>query len=559
MQVPVSVCFAMLVATAGVSMMAASASAEVWVVDPLTKVFRDSTPADAPQEIRASGVRGEYVSAQLVVRPAAALPSLRVRTSALRQAGGKGRIAADHVRARFVGYVPVNKNTPYTPPEELVRAAPDDFPDPLLEVGTLRVEARQAQPIWITIQVPRDARAGEYRGKVDIEGEESISLPIALTVYPITLPARNPLWITNWFAHHNIAKYHSAAMWSDAYWEMLDKYARIMAEHGQNTVLTPLFALIDFYEEADGSWSFDFTRFDRWVRLFRAAGFRRIEGGHLGGRGPGGWESPDFWIHGFAVIDRKTGDRTEYERGPMYTPHIRRLLRDFLPALQAHLAKRGWLDDYLQHIADEPIAQNAKSYAAIARRLKRYAPELPRIDANMTPELTGSLEVWVPILDQFDRDHEFYMKRRKAGEEVWFYTCLAPRGKYPNRLIDFSLVKVRLLHWINYKFQADGYLHWGLNFWTETPFESVEAGDLPPGDNAIVYPGPDGPLSSIRFEAMRDGIEDYQLLRILEAKRGRAKALEICDSILREITDYEHDPEALLNARERVVAAIRGR
>jgi hypothetical protein len=65
------------------------------------------------------------------------------------------------------------------------------------------------------------------------------------------------------------------------------------------------------------------------------------------------------------------------------------------------------------------------------------------------------------------------------------------------------------------------YLHWGYNQWTaDSPFTHTTRPHggpayLPAGDPWIVYPGANGPLDSIRFEAMRDGIADCALLRAL--------------------------------------------
>ena len=81
-------------------------------------------------------------------------------------------------------------------------------------------------------------------------------------------------------------------------------------------------------------------------------------------------------------------------------------------------------------------------------------------------------------------------------------------------------VKLAPLPWVNYRYGLTGYLHWGGNFWTDRPFENVQpdwGGGflLPAGDNAIVYPDPerDGVFVSERLEVMREGIEDYELLR----------------------------------------------
>jgi hypothetical protein len=65
---------------------------------------------------------------------------------------------------------------------------------------------------------------------------------------------------------------------------------------------------------------------------------------------------------------------------------------------------------------------------------------------------------------------------------------------------------------------------------------------LPAGDNAIVYPDRDrlSVLSSIRFEAMREGIEDYELLAQL-AKRDPGKAAKLAQTAIPHVSDYVRD------------------
>ena len=66
------------------------------------------------------------------------------------------------------------------------------------------------------------------------------------------------------------------------YWRLLRAYARNMAAHRQNVILAPLFELIQVRGDGKGKLVFDFTHFDRWVKLFQTEGvIGRIEGSHL--------------------------------------------------------------------------------------------------------------------------------------------------------------------------------------------------------------------------------------------------------------------------------------
>lgn len=104
------------------------------------------------------------------------------------------------------------------------------------------------------------------------------------------------------------------------------------------------------------------------------------------------------------------------------------------------------------------------------------------------------------------------------------------------------LIQTRLLHWINFKYNAIGYLHWGLNYWEKDQLNvdaSRDRGRLPAGDNCIIYPGYRKLYSSIRFESMRDGIDDYQLLKMVEEKDS-TKARGFANSLIIGFDQYDN-------------------
>jgi hypothetical protein len=179
-------------------------------------------------------------------------------------------------------------------------------------------------------------------------------------------------------------------------------------------------------------------------------------------------------------------------------------------------------------------------------------PGIPTVDAvgldQETDYLAESTDIWVPVLGSFDQKLPLIGGHLQKGGQAWYYTCIEPRGRHLNRFIDYPLVKVRLLHWLNYRHNFSGFLHWGGNYWSPAPFENVEpvindgATLLPPGDNAIVYPDPErnSVLSSIRLEVMREGIEDYELFKALE-RRDPGRAAELGRAAIPNITDYVRD------------------
>ncbi len=530
----------------------------IWPGRPLERIYRDSSPNERlmGKPLELSCARNEYEGCMFGVRANVNVHELKLEASDL--VSEIDQIIKDNVRLSFVGSIPVRRNTPDTPMEELERIAPFDVPDPLLDVEVINVNKGETQPCYFSVYVPRDVAPGDYHGSIKISSEEDEdSLDVILHVYPITLPDRRSLYVTNWFSVERIASAHGVELWSEEFWMVFERWIALMAEHRQNVFWVPL-DTIRIFAEGDG-YKFDFSLFDRYVELLFKYGADRIEITHVSHFKR--WGGREVVFREFKVIG--PDGRVRSEDGSRVLPHL-------LPALERHLEEKGWLERAMIHVADEPTEDGLESWIKASEFVHRYAPRIKRIDAVETVGFNGSLEVWVPTLHHFNDWMDEYLKAMREGHEIWFYTCCNPTGRYPNRFLDYPLLKTRILHWINYAYGLKGYLHWGFNWWREDPFGEPNP-KLPPGDTHIAYPGKEGPLSSLRLEAMRDGLEDYEYLKLLEEEIVKVKArlggkaleepferraLEICRRAVPSITDYVRDPSSLMKIREDIVKEI---
>ena len=445
--------------------------------DPLKKVFTEELSFVENTDTEAVA-KGETATFQLVVRSAFPIQGLQVDAGDL--AGGDRKIAA--TLKAFVGYILAgNHANPRS--KDAVFPVSDLYPDCLQEVESIDVPPMQNQPVWVSYAIPRDATDGNYAanlvftGKVD-EKPFRIVKQVNVKVYPVTLP-KQTLSVTNWFISEGFSKMNDnqpVEPYSDRYWELLTAMAHVMRDHGQNTYIFWDWPGLCGIQRTGTQYAFDFTNFDKMVELLiREGGLQCIEGGHLGGR-MGDWNS-DF---GISVPNAGTK--------PFNDEMVRNFLSQFLPALSNHLNTKGWTKMYVQHIADEPTDQNAESYIRITEFVKKQMPGIPIIDAVMSHKLANTVNVWVPILDHYHHDYAFYQERQAAGDKIWFYTCTGPQGDYANRFMEQPLVQTRFLHWINYRYGATGYLHWGFNFWHMNKTNDAAVNNWPAGDSWIVYP-----------------------------------------------------------------------
>lgn len=540
------------------TLMAQESSQLIFIqADPLDKILPDQTYF-VESDYEAALAKGERASFQFLVRGLSDIKGLKIKAGNLKN--GKAEIAPKFTA--FVDYVKVGRRI-ISPSVERIVSASGFYPDPLLELDSRDVPAVTNQPLWVSYDVPSNAVPGLYTGEVRISGTldgkyfESTK-QVKAKIYNVALPEQT-LWVTNWFS---ISEDRLKMMndgkdvepYSGRYWLLIKELANIMRDHGQNVYMISPLHLCDIKMSGKDGYTFDFTNFDKMVELFiKEGGMKRIEGGHLGGR-LGNWSSP------MGVSIPNTDGK--FAITPLSEEKASNFLKQFIPALDSHLKKKGWDKIYTQHIADEPIGgASAQSYIEITELVKQLAPDFKIIEANHSKDLKDIVDVWVPQLNFFNESNEFYKERQQAGDEVWFYTCLAPQGNYANRFLEQPLVQTRILHWINYRFNATGYLHWGLNHWKGDPYyESTlineESGNiLPGGDSWIVYPANGKVYSSLRFEAMKDGIADYELLRMLE-KKNKAEADELARTIVYRFDWYDNNVDTFRAKRTKILELL---
>jgi hypothetical protein len=236
------------------------------------------------------------------------------------------------------------------------------------------------------------------------------------------------------------------------------------------------------------------------------------------------------------------------------------LIRDFT-------TRHGLTGNWLQHISDEPGAVQAQCYKDVVQQVRSIYPSILIMDATSDRDtLAGAVDVWCPTIDDFQKNESFFRGRERHGEKVLVYTCLIPGGQWLNRLLDQERLRQVYFGWGAAAYNTAGYLHWGLNQYQGVdPFQqsvvhhpspqATPENFLPAGDTHIVYPGPAGPLSSTRFEAMRIGVEDYELLQILKAKES-GNVGGVIRQVFRDYTDYSTDVFVYRAARKELLDAL---
>jgi hypothetical protein len=523
---------------------------EVWKLDPLEAVFRDTLPVERrvdPIDVAA----GEVAEWQVVVRVAQGA-TVTAKVGTLKQVDGEGTLKK--AKCRWVGYAKVLKPPTWVSSTQL-RKIPGDFPDPLLDDPEVALKAGETQAIWVDAAIPKGTPAGLYRGEVTVSaGKERVKVPIEARVYPVFV-GKNRLKVTNWF-------FPGQPCWTvptkkgetqeDAQLRIL---ATALAEHRANIGLVSPLNTAVFGIDKSGEMTVDFKPFDKRVKAMMKAGLvGRIEGDGMGTRE--GWAKPNL-----GIIKAIENGKVVQKILPAADPAVEKFYAWYFPKLLAHLKEKGWDKIYYQHVIDEPCDDNVDSYRVLREIAKKYLPGIPRLDTTCGTKFSDLQDVASPELDFLNENYDLFKKFQASGKELWFYTCWKPQGEYANRLIEEPLIKTRLLHWIGYKYGTTGYLHWGWNVWSYNEYNGSKKDQFthdysPGGDAWVVYPGKDGVLlCSRRSEAMRDGIADHELLSML-GDRDPAKAKSVAGKIVLAMDKYVLDAAAFRAARKELLEAL---
>lgn len=525
---------------------------QCWQENALVKVFRWSAPpAGKSDALKASLARNEMESLQVVLRANRPLKNVKVEVSAIKGPDGKALPAPE---ISLVGYVPIDYPTSYynSRKPEWFRKRPtapptsdgwaDDWPDPLPPAKTFNLEPETNQPLWLLISAPKDMNAGIYEGRLkvsspDLAGQDVI-LPLTVTVWDFELPDRNSLKVI-----YDYRPYYDelfGARIDDDYYR---KWYRFMARHR----ICP-----------DRIYPSISIGYDNGTPIIKSAEYDRMAAFCFDELRMNVTYSPhEFYRGGWAFLP------TPFLGMGPDSPEYEKALVSCYRAYIVHMKKKGWYDRVVMYISDEPhchsnetITANLAHSCDLIRKAdpdaKIYASTWQRFNG-----LIGHLNVWGAGPHGSFKVEEM-REQKEMGDTIWFTTD-------GHMCIDTPYLAIeRLLPHLCWKYGVECYEFWGINWYTHNPWErgwhkyifQSDTGNAtdgywvryPNGDGYLVYPGwpigVDGPVSSIRLEQAREGIEDYEYFVILERllkeahKRGIAaddarKALETASALVR--------------------------
>lgn len=511
-----------------------------WLQSSLERVY-PASPAIPGNALSIVVARNEKLSFQ------ACLKNLSVKEAAVSVAVSSSDDL--NVRIRRVGYVPVQHLNTGTNmiDNDGVGYVPGYAPDVLFPESSVVIGPLETHSFWISIEIPADTEPGLKTLYVSfILGEETVSeLPVQINVRPLVIKQRTNFPVTHWFYADALCDWYKVEPFEDKFWEILHPYLENLSSHGNNCFHVPLFTpptdgvkrptqLLKVTTPAEGRYSFDFSDVKKWIELSKQCGAEYFEWTHL---------FSQWGVQNALRIYRDNSDPESLLWPPetgATSDTYRNFLCQFLPEFHKFLTSEGLLDRSFFHLSDEPSEEHLDNYRAARALLAELVPWMKVMDAlsEVSFAREGLTDIPVPSIYTAKNFAE-------AGISSWVYFCCGPRGPFLNRLIDTPLSKIRMSGWLFYKLKAQGFLHWGYNYWHKSqtrklidPFTELCGDNWPNwahGDTFVVYPGPDGPLDSIRWEIWDESLRDYALLQSAD--------IDPDDAMLSPIRDYQDFPK----------------
>ena len=445
-------------------------------------------------EVSLALARNEREGFQITVIPThEAMKGVRVEVSDLVDDQGN-KFAAKNIDTRVVGYVK-------TQPPEYDVSYVGWWPDPLLDfLPTVDVEPGDAQSFWVRLKAPKSQKPGTYRGTVTLisENYEPSTVAVTVQIRNFTMPDRSPLPLALTTGDEAFFKKYSRQDWQT----LKIKYADFLSEYFITTD--------SLYRHGPP---------DMEVILHHR------DNGTLG-----------FFNLGTLDHTTFTPKMTETQ----FQAQLQNLLSELRPGYQA-AKEAGVLDRAYIYGFDEVTSDYIPLMKRVLTTLKQEFPDVKLITtalgADWGPQSgLPEWDVWCPVLTDYKPDRAEQV--RKDGREVWWYTCQSPAHPYPNVFTEYPAIEMRLLPGVmTFKSGAQGFLYYCLMRDQGPPRETINTGPFTAwdaccfsqpfnGEGYWMYPGVDGnPLSSIRLENFRDGIEDYAYLQILTATADAVEAL----------------------------------
>ena len=483
-----------------------------------------------------TGWKGERVFMQLLVQAKDSISSCRVKAGGLKRvqdkvAGtgvkdparqtDKDGIAATAIKVGYIRYVLSNgigKSGSGCGIDTSVQHLSHIVADGIDYTGGQGVSPGKNQPIWVGIQVPAHAAAGRYTGKLQVmyEGpngkahQKELTYQLQVKNHRLPAPRDWSFHLDLWQYPEAVARWYQVTAWSKAHFDKMRPYMQWLASAGQKVITAGIIndpwngqtydaypSMVKWTRHQDGSWSYDYRIFDKWVQFMMDLGIDEQINCY----------SMVPWHNTFSYFDEASGQEKKLVATPgteAYDVFWKSMLEDFA----RHLMAKGWFEKTCIAMDERPLQAMQKVIGMIKGLPHPFKLSLA---GSYHKELDQEIyDYSITTRESYDAD--VLERRLAAGLPTTYYTCCTE--DHPNTFSFSAPAEAAFIPLLSAARHLTGYLRWAYNAWPERPLTDSRFGSWSSGDTYLVYPGPG---SSIRFEQLIRGIQDFEKISLLSA------------------------------------------
>ena len=518
------------------------------VVGSCEKVLRSEIlPAsDFFSTARLSAAGGETRGFQIVIFSDTTLKNVRVEVDQFKDADGSATPKLEVGAVRYLR----------TPPS-VYHSKPDiSYPDPIEPIESSDLLAEVPNLFYVSASVLRKTHAGLHSTRIRFikNGNTILSVPVSVRIFGFDIPETPTIASSIWFYRDHIRKIYNLK--KPFSFEDSKAYFDFFRRHR--------LSLMDYPETKDGST----RKYYPLVLMENAAGGIEVDEKRI---------SKLFSLRPYVALNTRFTKRCVSKKGG-----VRELTKSErmkgAKSLSAFIKSKNLTNRFYALIGDEPTPSTYSKVVRSGEKIRGMFPSCPRLCTTApVQELAGVVDIWCPLLRDFSP--EDMKKKYGTGKTFWTYTAMYCDPPFPNHYIDTAAVDQRIIFWICYKYSIKGYLNWSSNYWTgfdrrknlhvikngtiDYPaWQSSIMGNLGTfnGDGYLCYPNPRSPYaepySSLRLENMRDGLQDYEYLKMANEinKKKNDPAIERLLELdfIKSPGEFLRDPSEMENRRIRL-------
>ena len=568
---------------------------QVWNSKPVAD--EADLPGEHPEALKPItivGTRNGSFSGKIVLTSKQAMKNVRAEVSVLRRTNGRGRIPAAAVKVRYGLHLPTIMCF-----DPLAGKPPAESPVVGFGRRIWKSKSRAAgnalQPIWVIVDVPADAVAGDYEGKltVAVGSARPFAVPVKLKVCDWRLPDPREFqtFVELIQSPETVAMAYEVPLWSEKHFQLMEKSLELMGKIGCKTAYVHLMCetnqgnsetMVRWIRQKDGSFKHDFTIMDKyldlvekhqgtpaivclyaWDRVFvdTRDDPRSREGPTLEARKELAGKGPPV-----TVLDPATGKTEKVFLAPYTTPESRQQWRPLFEGIRARMKKRGWEKSMVLGLASD-MPPDPKTIAFF----EEICPGVPWMRhghgswRNMRTHGRGKADSNKFFYQASVLGRQFAYQRRSErvnpGNERWYGWLPTPQGRhkeggsivvhFPRQFVDSSArCKFRMLGEVNIAGNQRGFGRIGADFW---PVLKDRRGrtrgriaDRYPQNIlghltiqlALLHPGPEGAIPTARYQVMLEGLAECEARIFIEKaileKRISGDLAKRCQDMLDE-------------------------